>query len=254
PRARFHQHHRRDRCVRGVGRCRTAGRRRARRRAATLGLKVPVRSADAELADAFFVSAVATLLLIRIGLEATGYPRLAGGGLHIAHVLWGGLGMLVALGLLLLFLSPFTRLLAAIVGGAGFGAFIDELGKFVTADNDYFFQPTAALVYVFFAVMFLAVRQIRRFRRLSPRESLVHANGGNGVTSWIQILSGFIAGVLIVRGLLALRRSRLHAYRAFELAVLVDLLLAQPFAFLTTGFGAAADVFIDLALLAALRF
>src|SRR5439155_1688255 len=244
PRARFHQHHRRDRCVRGVGRCRTAGRRRARRRAATLGLKVPVRSADAELADAFFVSAVATLLLIRIGLEATGYPRLGGGGLHIAHVLWGGLGMLVALGLLLLFLSPFTRLLAAIVGGAGFGAFIDELGKFVTADNDYFFQPTAALVYVFFAVMFLAVRQIRWFRRAiaglfilqgaafvvslayalvviggtligveEARAELEQANGGNGVTSWIQILSGFIAGVFIVRGLLALRRSRLHAYR-----------------------------------------
>jgi hypothetical protein len=316
------------------------------------------------------VSAVATLLLIRVGLEATGYPRLGGGGFHIAHVLWGGLGMLVAIGLLLLFLSPFTRLLAAIVGGAGFGAFIDELGKFVTADNDYFFQPTAALVYVFFVVLFLVVRQIRRVRRLSPRESLVNAielaeslvagelsetdrtralelltdadptdplvsvlrerfrgaarlsrpsvvqrigaaagdryarvsanrwfrraiaglfilqgagfvislvyalivfggtligieearteleqaNGGNGLTSWIQIFAGFVAGVLIVRGLLALRSSRLHAYRAFELAVLVDLLLAQPFAFLATGFGAAADVLIDLALLAALRF
>lgn len=63
-----------------------------------------------------------------------------------------------------------------------------------------------------------------------------------------------MAGVLIVRGVFALRHSRARAYRAFELAILVDLLLAQPFAFLDVGFGAAVDVFIDLALLATLRF
>jgi hypothetical protein len=34
----------------------------------------------------------------------------------------------------------------------------------------------------------------------------------------------------------------------------VDLLLAQPFAFLDVGLGAAVDVFIDLALLATLRY
>ena len=56
-----------------------------------------VRSADADLLDTFLVSAVATLLIIRIFLEATGYPQLGGNGLHIAHVLWGGLGMLVAM-------------------------------------------------------------------------------------------------------------------------------------------------------------
>src|SRR6266404_1395650 len=88
-----------------------------------------VRAADADLLDTFLISAVATIVIIRIFLEATGYPQLGGGGLHIAHVLWGGLGMLVAIVLLLLFLTSTSRLVAAVVGGVGFGAFIDELGK-----------------------------------------------------------------------------------------------------------------------------
>ncbi|HKC90180.1 MAG TPA: hypothetical protein VKE23_02520 [Candidatus Limnocylindria bacterium] len=330
-----------------------------------------VRAADADLLDTFLVSAIATLIVIRIFLEATGYPQLGGGGLHIAHVLWGGLGMLVAIVLLLLYLSPTTRLVAAVVGGAGFGAFVDELGKFVTSDNDYFFKPTAAILYALFVVLFLATREVRRFRDLSPEESLVNAvelaerlasgtltaadrdrglqllaranqahplvaplrasylaadpapisfarlkwvgsaggrtyaaivsskwfhrilaavfilagvafvltaiatvallggaffgvldaqvaleeeTAGGAIASVIQAAAGLVAGVLIVRGVFLLRRSRVRAYRAFELAILVDLLLAQPFAFLDVGFGAAIDVFIDLALLATLRY
>src|SRR5436853_1597753 len=134
-----------------------------------------VRAADADLLDTFLVSAIATVVIIRIFLEATGYPQLGGGGLHIAHVLWGGLGMLVAIVLLLLYLTPATRLIAAVVGGAGFGAFVDELGKFVTSDNDYFFKPTAAILYALFVVLFLATREIRRFRGLSPEECLVNS-------------------------------------------------------------------------------
>ncbi len=330
-----------------------------------------VRAADADLLDTFLVSAIATVVVIRIFLEATGYPQLGGGGLHIAHVLWGGLGMLVAIVLLLLYLTPTTRLIAAVVGGAGFGAFVDELGKFVTSDNDYFFRPTAAILYALFVVLFLATREIRRFRALSPEESLVNAvelaerlatgtltaderdralqllaqsdqshpliaplraaflsadvaptsfarlrwvgsagartyatvvssrwfrrilaavfilagiafvftavatvallggalfgvldaqialqeeTAGGAIASVIQAIAGLVAGMLIVRGVFALRRSRARAYRAFELAILVDLLLAQPFAFLDVGFGAAVDVFIDLALLATLRY
>jgi hypothetical protein len=330
-----------------------------------------VRAADADLLDTFLISAVATIVVIRIFLEATGYPQLGGGGLHIAHVLWGGLGMLVAIVLLLLYLSPTTRLIAAVTGGAGFGAFVDELGKFVTSDNDYFFKPTAAILYALFVILFLATREVRRFRGLSPEESLVNAvelaerlasgtltaddrdraiqllaradqthplvaplragflsadvaqisfarlrwmgsagartyaaivssrwfrrilatvfilaglafvltaiatvallggayfgvldaqialeeeTAGGAIASVIQATAGLVAGVLIVRGVFLLRRSRGRAYRAFELAILVDLLLAQPFAFLDVGFGAAVDVFIDLALLATLRY
>ena len=58
-----------------------------------LGLHLPVRSAESELLDTFLVSAVASVLVIRVFLEATGYPQLGGGGLHVAHVLWGGFGL-----------------------------------------------------------------------------------------------------------------------------------------------------------------
>ncbi|MFY9615770.1 MAG: hypothetical protein WAT58_10265 [Candidatus Dormiibacterota bacterium] len=137
--------------------------------------RAPVRAIDAGVVDIFLVVAVATVLVIRISLEVTNYPQLGGNGLHIAHVLWGGLGMVIAIGLLLAFLSGSVKRIAAIAGGVGFGAFIDELGKFVTADNNYFFRPTAAIVYALFAVLFLVARQVRNMRRLSPAEYLVNA-------------------------------------------------------------------------------
>jgi hypothetical protein len=84
--------------------------------------------------------------------------------------------------------------------------------------------------------------------------ALDEETGDRTIASAIQAIAGLVAGVLIVKGVFALGRSRIRAYRAFELAILVDLLLAQAFAFLDVGFGAAVDVFIDLALLATLRY
>jgi hypothetical protein len=104
----------------------------------------------------------------------TGYPRIGSGPLHVAHLLWGGLLMLAALVVLLSVLGKRTKRWAAALGGLGFGLFIDELGKFLTSDNDYFFQPTIALIYVVFIVLFLVFRAIER-RSLSPDELLVNA-------------------------------------------------------------------------------
>ena len=94
-----------------------------------------------EYLDLVLVAAVSAVLLIRFFLALTGYPTVGGGTLHIAHMLWGGLLMLVALVLLLAFLGRFAHQLGALLGGFGFGTFIDELGKFITRDNDYFYRP-----------------------------------------------------------------------------------------------------------------
>ena len=123
----------------------------------------------------FFVAAIASILLIRFFLSLTGYPSLGGASLHIAHLLWGGLLMVVALVLLFSYLSKRARILAALVGGIGFGTFIDELGKFITSDNDYFYRPTVALIYVCLVLLILASRSIRTGQRVTRIEYLINA-------------------------------------------------------------------------------
>src|SRR5436305_1593218 len=106
-----------------------------------------IRNGDGpDLLLQLLVCAVGTVLAIRYYLERTGYPQIGGGGLHIAHMLWGGFFMVVALVLLLGFIGRRPQRLGSIFGGVGFGLFIDELGKFITRDNDYFFRPTVALI------------------------------------------------------------------------------------------------------------
>ena len=127
------------------------------------------------LLENFLIMAVAAILGIRLGLHLTGYPQLGGGGLHIAHMLWGGLGMLVAIILMLEFSNRTAREWAAIIGGIGFGTFIDELGKFITSDNNYFYQPSIAVIYVIFISLFLSIRWINHSSLLSQSESMANA-------------------------------------------------------------------------------
>lgn len=134
------------------------------------------RRADADdILEIFLVAAVASVLGIRFYLQFAGYPQLGAGTFHIAHVLWGGVFMMAALVVAFAFLGTASLKVAALLGGIGFGAFIDELGKFITSDNDYFFQPTIALIYVVFVVMYLVFRWLGRFRKLTKQESLVNA-------------------------------------------------------------------------------
>ena len=127
------------------------------------------------LLETFFVAGVTSVLVIRFFLASTGYPQLGGRELHIAHMLWGGLLMLFALVLLLAFIGRRIQSIAAILGGIGFGTFIDELGKFITRDNNYFFQPTIALIYLIFVLLFLSFRELVRRPYSSEQERLANA-------------------------------------------------------------------------------
>ena len=125
--------------------------------------------------ELFFVSSVATILLVRAILAATGWPQLGGGKIHFAHLLWGGAGMLLAFILFMAMQGRLWDLLATLSAGIGFGLFLDELGKFITSDNDYFFRPAVAIMYVLFVVLFFLFRWLGRVDKMSPETALVNS-------------------------------------------------------------------------------
>lgn len=134
-----------------------------------------IRSVEGEnLLEIFFVTAVASVLGIRFFLALTGYPQLSGKGLHIAHVLLGGLLMMLAVIITLAYINKSAHYVAAVLGGFGFGAFIDELGKFITGDNDYFFKPAVALIYITFILLYLGVEAFVRRPALTGQERLIN--------------------------------------------------------------------------------
>ena len=127
------------------------------------------------LLEAFLVAAVTSFLVVRFILAVTEYPTLGGAHLHIAHMLWGGLGMMAAVVMLLVSVSRLSAEIAAVLGGAGFGVFIDELGKVISRDNDYFYRPTVAVIYVIFVVLVLVFRRLAARARRSPLANLAGA-------------------------------------------------------------------------------
>jgi hypothetical protein len=127
--------------------------------------------------ELFMVTSIATILIVRAALAATGWPQLGGGKIHFAHLLWGGLGMLIALVLFMSMEGRLWKLLATLSAGIGFGLFIDELGKFITSDNDYFFRPVVALIYLVFVVLFLVTRALVTTDHPSPTVALVNLLG-----------------------------------------------------------------------------
>lgn len=136
----------------------------------------PIRRFDSvQKLEWFLISAVVMVLVIRTQLWLTNYPQLGGGNLHIAHLLWGGLFMMIAIWVSLIYLNRRAVTTMAILGGIGFGFFIDELGKFITADNDYFYKPAAALIYLIFVILFLIIREFSRRQRQNRHSALANA-------------------------------------------------------------------------------
>lgn len=138
--------------------------------------RIFVRNKNAgDFVEVFLVSSVASLLLVRLFLHLSGYPQVGGDVLHIAHMLWGGFLMLISILMMLSYIGRRIQMLSAFIGGIGFGVFIDELGKFITKDNDYFYQPAIALIYGIFIVLFLLYRYFIKNPALTPREALLNA-------------------------------------------------------------------------------
>lgn len=113
----------------------------------------------------------------RLFLYLTGYPQIGGGELHIAHLLWGGLFLFVACLLPLIFANEWAKGWSSVISGFGIGLFIDEVGKFITTKNDYFYQSAAPIIYVFFLLVVLVFIQVRSHNRPSPRSEMYNALG-----------------------------------------------------------------------------
>jgi hypothetical protein len=73
------------------------------------------------LFDSFFISAVATILLVRFYLIVTGFPQIGGSTLHISHLLPGTLLLLAAVIVMLAAVNRAARDFAAIIAGIGSG-------------------------------------------------------------------------------------------------------------------------------------
>jgi hypothetical protein len=304
--------------------------------------------------DTFLVCAIAAVLGNRVFLIITGYPQLGNGTLHISHAIWGALMMAIAIVCAVSFLPPFTRSFVAFLGGAGFGWFIDELGKFITRDVNYFFEPTIALIYMTFIAMYLGFRVIER-RAFGPEEAvlnglealksaaigeldapsrraaieLLDTTGADGplaeqvrrllddeeemlppptpgpaaragrrlrdayvrfthwsgfvgavntmfvviavssivsvvalaldrrgirsFSEWATVVSGAVAGILVVVGVPLLRRHRLRAYRWFERGLLVEIFVTQVFVFAEEQLAGVLGLVVILAVWSLLR-
>ena len=140
-------------------------------------IRKPVRRSEAETdVLLMLLSFAASVVVTRVFLQLTGFPKLGGdSGLHVAHVLWGGLLLFIAALLPLIFANQWVFPLTAILSGIGVGLFIDEVGKFITATNDYFYPAAAPIIYGFFLLTVLLYFQIRRRRSTDTRGELYYA-------------------------------------------------------------------------------
>jgi hypothetical protein len=118
------------------------------------------------------LSFAASVALTRLFLELAGYPQLGRGPLHIAHVLWGGLLLFGASLLPLILANRWVYSWSSLLAGVGVGLFIDEVGKFITQTNDYFYPAAAPIIYAFFLLTVLVYLHVRRSPGQNPRAEL----------------------------------------------------------------------------------
>jgi hypothetical protein len=147
----------------------------------TLFSRVPApvkRAGAAHYLRLSLLSFAATVIFVRLFLALTGYPQLGNGTLHIAHVLWGGLLLFIASLLPLILANRWVYAVSGVLSGVGAGLFIDEVGKFITRNYDYFYPPAAPIIYGFFLLTVLLYFEVRRPPASDARTELYHALDG----------------------------------------------------------------------------
>jgi hypothetical protein len=141
-----------------------------------LGFRRAIKRADAErLLLLMLLSFAGSVVVTRIYLQLTGYPQIGGGELHIAHMLWGGLLLFIGGMLMLILANRWMLPTGAILTGIGVGLFIDEVGKFITKSNDYFYPLAAPIIYAFFLLTVWLYLQVRRPTQRDVRSELSQA-------------------------------------------------------------------------------
>lgn len=135
-------------------------------------LRLTKRDSASELLLIVMTWAIISLLSTRLFLSIYDYPQLGNGDWHVAHVLWGGLLMFLGMILVFGFHGERVKRSAAGIFGIGLGWFIDEIGKFLSANNDYFFQPAIVFMYAFFVVFFIIYRYVERHQPKDPKSLL----------------------------------------------------------------------------------
>jgi hypothetical protein len=139
-------------------------------------IRRPVRREGAERYLAVTLVAFAgTVIGTRWFLSLTGFPQIGGGDLHIAHALFGGVALFVAAVLPILLAGRLVYVASATLGGVGMGLFIDEVGKFITSANDYFYPAAAPIIYATFLLAAIAWLRARRPDDPDPRSQLLTA-------------------------------------------------------------------------------
>lgn len=135
-------------------------------------LDVVPREDASSLVFLFAGACAITIAATRAYLVLTGYPQVGGKVYHIAHALWGGLLLTIACLLAVALHDRWVPWVVSALGGAGAGLFVDEVGKFITKKNDYFFPLAASIVYLFLVLLALTTVALSRYSRTSPRAHL----------------------------------------------------------------------------------
>ena len=135
-----------------------------------------VRRGNADfLFTTMLISFAIALIGTRVFLNLTGWPQIANDLFHIAHVLWGGIIMFIALMWVLLYRGKFVLIAGSVLAGIGWALFIDELGKFITVTNNYHFRPAAPLIYLTFVIALLVSVYLKRNHTDSVKSKLYDA-------------------------------------------------------------------------------